>query len=103
MSVGSDAFTPVAELLIGQSNKIGSFGLSINKGKSAAINFQMNPSVGKEAYILKVSSKKIDIQASTGAGAFPFFAGGAANCDEVVPPPPPPAELGWPGAGAGGP
>jgi len=70
VSVGSDAFTPVAELLIGQANKMGSFGLLINKGKSSAINFQMNPSVGKEAYILKVSSKKIDIQASTGAGAF---------------------------------
>ena len=70
VSVGSDAFTPVAELLIGQANKIGSFGLSLNKGKSAAISFMLNPSIGKEAYTLKVSSKKIDIQASTGAGAF---------------------------------
>lgn len=59
VSVGSDAFTPVAELLIGQANKIGSFGLSLNKGKSAAISFMLNPSIGKEAYTLKVSSKKL--------------------------------------------
>ncbi|MEY3159978.1 MAG: hypothetical protein RLZZ49_1458 [Bacteroidota bacterium] len=70
VSVGNEVFMPVAALLVNQANKVSALGLSINKAKSAAISFNMNPSIGKEAYVLKVSSKKIDIQASTGAGAF---------------------------------
>jgi hexosaminidase len=70
VSVGNEVFMPVAALLVNQANKVSVLGLSINKAKSSAISFNMNPSIGKEAYVLKVSSKKIDIQASTGAGAF---------------------------------
>ena len=70
VSVKNELFSPVAELLVGQANKVASLGLSLNKGKSGAISFHMNPSIAKEAYVLKVASKKIEIEASTGAGAF---------------------------------
>ena len=70
VSVENELFSPVAALLVGQANKVASLGLSLNKGKSGAISFHMNPSIAKEAYVLKVASKKIEIEASTGAGAF---------------------------------
>jgi hexosaminidase len=70
VSVGNEVFTPVADLLTTQINKISTLGISTKKGSNGGINFIMNPSLGKEAYTLKVSSNKINIEASTGAGAF---------------------------------
>ena len=71
VSIGNEVFAPAADLLIRQANKVANLGLTISKGKgSSGISFNMNPALGKEAYVLNVSSKKIDIQASSGAGAF---------------------------------
>jgi len=70
VAVENELFLPVAELLTKQANAVGALGATISKGKSGSVVFSMNPSLGKEAYTLSVSSKKINIQASTGAGAF---------------------------------
>ena len=71
VSVSSELFTPAAQLLIRQANNISNLGLSISKTTSSSgIHFKLNPVIGKEAYTLNVSSRKIEIQASTGAGAF---------------------------------
>ena len=94
VSVENELFSPVAALLVGQANKVASLGLSLNKGKSGAISFHMNPSIAKEAYVLKVASKKIEIEASTGAGAFyalqtlmqlmpPAMSGDVANATSI--------------------
>jgi hexosaminidase len=94
VSVENELFSPVAALLVGQANKVASLGLSLNKGKSGAISFHLNPSITKEAYVLKVASKKIDIEASTGAGAFyalqtlmqlmpPAMSGDVANATSI--------------------
>ncbi|MEY3688190.1 MAG: hypothetical protein RIR84_1031 [Bacteroidota bacterium] len=94
VSVENELFSPVAALLVGQANKVATLGLSLNKGKSGAISFHMNPSIAKEAYVLKVASKKIEIEASTGAGAFyalqtlmqlmpPAMSGDVANATSI--------------------
>ena len=70
VAVSNEVFLPAAELLVRQANTVGNLGLNISKNKSGAIAFRENPALGKEAYILNVTSKKIDIQSSTGAGAF---------------------------------
>ena len=71
VSIGNELFEPAAELLMRQANNIGGFGLTVSKGNAAnGVSFTLNTSLGKEAYSLRVSSKKIEIQASTGAGAF---------------------------------
>ena len=71
VSVTDELFRPAAELLTRQANNIGDFGLNVTKRKVATgVSFTLNTSIGKEAYSLKVGSKKIEIQASTGAGAF---------------------------------
>ncbi len=71
VSVSSELFTPAAELLIRQANNVSNLGLSISKTTSSSgIHFKLNTAIGKEAYTLNVSSRKIEIQASTGAGAF---------------------------------
>lgn len=68
--VGNEVFAPAADLLIRQANKVANLGLTSKPKGSSGIIFSLNPALGKEAYILNVSSKKIDIQASSGAGAF---------------------------------
>ena len=68
--VGNEVFAPAADLLIRQANKVADLGLTSQTKGSSGIVFSLNPALGKEAYVLNVSSKKIDIQASSGAGAF---------------------------------
>ena len=71
VSIGNEVFAPAADLLVRQANRVADLGLTTSKGKgSSGIVFSLNPALGKEAYVLNVSAKKIDIQASTGAGAF---------------------------------
>lgn len=69
---GAASFASVANMLSDQIN--GSFGLKLlvknGNTKSNAINFIFNNQLAEEAYQLKVSNNKIDIEAKTGKGAF---------------------------------
>ncbi|MEI6022015.1 MAG: family 20 glycosylhydrolase, partial [Bacteroidota bacterium] len=69
---GAASFVAVANMLSDQIN--GSFGLKLpiknGNTKSNAINFIFNNQLAEEAYQLKVSNNKIDIEAKTGKGAF---------------------------------
>lgn len=69
--VADEIFTPAAALLLRQVNNLANLGWTASKEKTTTgISFTRNTALGKEAYLLKVTSKKIDIQAGTGAGAF---------------------------------
>ena len=63
-------FAPVANLLQEYLQRASAFPISAKTSKSAVIQFSQNNSLGEEAYTLQINSKKIDIQAKTGKGAF---------------------------------
>ena len=63
-------FAPAAHLLQEYLQGASAFPISAKVSKSAAIQFAQNNALGEEAYSLQISSKKIDIQAKTGKGAF---------------------------------
>ena len=63
-------FAPAANLLQEYLQGAGAFPISAKASKSAAIQFSQNNALAEEAYALQISSKKIDIQAKTGKGAF---------------------------------
>ncbi len=63
-------FAPVANLLQEYLHRASTFPISAKASKSSSIQFSQNSSLGEEAYTLQISSKKIDIQAKTGKGAF---------------------------------
>lgn len=71
VTVGSEMFQPVAELLVNQLNRASGFALTVKKGTSGTgIVFTENPKLKPEGYRLNVTAKKVEIQASTGQGAF---------------------------------
>ena len=69
--VDDEVFMPVASLLARQAEKVMGSRYAVRKGRSdSGILFSRNTTLGAEAYAMEVTSKKITIQASTGAGAF---------------------------------
>ena len=66
------AFTSVAKMLSDQLNASYGIKLSVKNGSTSsnAVNFTFNDQLAEEAYQLKVTKNKIDIQAKTGKGAF---------------------------------
>lgn len=63
-------FAPVANLLQEYLQRASTFPISAKASKSGSIQFSQNSSLAEEAYTLQISSRKIDIQAKTGKGAF---------------------------------
>jgi hexosaminidase len=63
-------FAPVANLLQEYLQGACGYPISAKSSKSAVIQFTQNNTLGEEAYALQINSKKIDIQAKTGKGAF---------------------------------
>jgi hexosaminidase len=63
-------FAPVANLLQEYLHRASTFPISAKASKPGSIQFSQNNALGEEAYTLQISSKKIDIQAKTGKGAF---------------------------------
>lgn len=71
VTVGNEMFQPVADLLASQLNRASGFALTVKKGTSGSgIVFTENPKLKPEGYRLNVTAKKVEIQASTGQGAF---------------------------------
>jgi hexosaminidase len=71
VTIGNEMFQPVAELLASQLNRASGFALTVKKGTSGSgIVFTENPKLKPEGYRLNVTAKKVEIQASTGQGAF---------------------------------
>ena len=70
--LNSDEFSPSANLLALQIKNVSGLTASVKMAKTATsgIVFSKNDALGEEAYILKVTSKKVEIQAKTGQGAF---------------------------------
>ncbi len=70
ISYDNDELLPIANMLASQVAKTLGKNPIVKKGKSASIVFTTNNSLGEEAYNLKISSKKIEVQSKTGKGAF---------------------------------
>ena len=71
LAIADEAFRAVADMLASQCQTASGISLPIKLGKSATgIVFVMNSALGEEAYALNVTSKKIEVQAKTGKGAF---------------------------------
>ncbi len=68
--VTDDLFMPVANMLVSYCNNATGFAYAVRKAKSGSVSFVLNASIPQEGYQLKISSSKIEIQASTGQGAF---------------------------------
>ena len=71
IAIGDESFRAVADMLAAQCQTASGISLPIKVGKSASgIVVVMNNTLGEEAYALNVTSKKIELQAKTGKGAF---------------------------------
>ncbi len=71
VTIGHDQFQPVADLLVSQLNRTTGFALVVKKGTSGSgIVFTENTKLKPEGYRLNITAKKVEIQASTGQGAF---------------------------------
>jgi hexosaminidase len=71
IAVGDESFRDVAAMLAVQCQTVSGIVLPVKTGKaSSGIVFVMNSALGEEAYALNVTSKKIELQAKTGKGAF---------------------------------
>ena len=72
ITIENSSFEPIASLLAENIKTASGNTSSIKTAKAAStgIVFSTNNSLGEEAYILNISSKKIDIQAKTSKGAF---------------------------------
>jgi hexosaminidase len=71
IAIGDEAFRAVADMLAAQCQTASGIVLPVKTGKaSSGIVFIMNSALGEEAYALNVTSKKIELQAKTGKGAF---------------------------------
>ena len=72
ITIENAAFDPIASLLAENIKTASGNTSSIKTGKTATtgVIFSTNNSLGEEAYILNISSKKIDIQSKTSKGAF---------------------------------
>ncbi|MEY4739938.1 MAG: hypothetical protein RLZZ05_1322 [Bacteroidota bacterium] len=71
IAIGDESFRAVADMLAAQCQTASGISLPIKVGKSASgIVVVMNSTLGEEAYALNVTSKKIELQAKTGKGAF---------------------------------
>jgi hexosaminidase len=71
IAIGDEAFRDVAAMLATQCQTVSGIVLPVKTGKaSSGIVFVMNSALGEEAYALNVTSKKIEVQAKTGKGAF---------------------------------
>jgi hexosaminidase len=72
ITIENSSFEPIASLLAENIKTASGNTSSIKTAKAATtgIVFSTNNSLGEEAYILNISSKKIDIQAKTSKGAF---------------------------------
>ena len=70
--INSDEFSPSANLLTLQIKNASGQTVPVKMAKSASsgIVFSKNDALGDEAYRLHVTSKKVEIQAKTGKGAF---------------------------------
>ena len=72
ITIENSSFEPIASLLAENIKTASGNTSSIKTAKAAStgIVFSTNNSLGEEAYILNISSKKIDIQSKTSKGAF---------------------------------
>jgi len=70
--INSDEFSPSANLLALQIKNVSGLTASVKMAKTASsgIVFSKDDALGDEAYRLLVTSKKVEIQAKTGQGAF---------------------------------
>ena len=70
--INSEEFSPSANLLALQIKNVSGQVVPVKMAKTASsgIVFSKNEALGEEAYSLKVTSKKVEIQAKTGKGAF---------------------------------
>jgi hexosaminidase len=70
--MNSEEFSPSANLLALQIKNVSGQVVAVKMAKTASsgIVFSKNEALGEEAYSLKVTSKKVEIQAKTGKGAF---------------------------------
>lgn len=69
ISFNDPVFKPIVDMLTESISKSSGILLS-SKSTTGTVSVNLNANLGSEAYSIQISTKKIDIQASTGKGAF---------------------------------